>query len=210
MSRALQPVTIDGMEFDASVEFDALIDETLSLHSNIPTYPVERGFEVSDSIILQARTLDMTIYVTNTPVTWVERHRTDQARVEDVVDRLKEIYYTKKLVTVTTTDDTYENMGIISIELTKALETGTSREIPIHFQEVRVTDQKTTTIPASYGRSGTTGANAGAANTTSRPAGSGGSSSGGGGGGSGGGGSSGSGSNGSVLHGAARAAGLIR
>ena len=63
-------------------------------------------------------------------------------------------------------------MAIVKIELTKTKETGTSREIPIEFQEIRITELKTTTIPDSYGKSGATGANAGTADTTSDSAGS--------------------------------------
>ena len=45
MARKLQPVSVWG------IEFDALIDETKSMTSTIPEYPVEKGFSVSDTII---------------------------------------------------------------------------------------------------------------------------------------------------------------
>ena len=44
--RSLQPVSIWG------IEFDALVDETKSLSATVPAYPVESGFPVSDTIIL--------------------------------------------------------------------------------------------------------------------------------------------------------------
>ena len=43
MARALQPVSIED------VEFDALVDSTETLSADAPTYPVETGFEVSDT-----------------------------------------------------------------------------------------------------------------------------------------------------------------
>jgi len=165
MARATQPVTIQVDEL--SVEFDALIDESQTLEADIPTYPTEQNFEVSDTIILKALTLSMTLFVTNTPVTWASIHTPGPTRVHDIIQQLQDIYFAKKPVTVITTDKTYENMGITSIELSKKLETGTSREIPIEFQEIRQTESQTTTIPDSYGRSGKTGANAGTANTSS-------------------------------------------
>jgi hypothetical protein len=68
MARATQPVTVDG------IEFDALIDESKTYEADVSTYPVEKGFEVSDTIILKPLTLSMTLYLTNTPVTWRARH----------------------------------------------------------------------------------------------------------------------------------------
>ena len=46
MARAKQPVSING------IEFDALIDESRTLEATVPEYSVESGFSVSDAIIL--------------------------------------------------------------------------------------------------------------------------------------------------------------
>ena len=186
MAKATQPVAIDG------IEFDALIDESKTYEADVPVYPVEQGFEVSDTIILKALTLSMTLYLTNTPVTWRERHGSSPSRVRDVISQLEALYFKKLPVTVVTSERTYSNMAIISMELKKSIETGSSREIPITFQEIRVTEAATTTIPDSYGKSGETGANAGTASVTSSPAP-----------------AAGSGSRGSVLHGLASGAGLM-
>jgi hypothetical protein len=158
---ARQPVTING------IGFDALIDEDKNYEADVPVYPVESGFEVSDTIILKALTLSMTLYLTNTPVTWRERHGSSPSRVQDVIKQLEALYFAKEPVTVVTSERTYPNMAITSINLRKSLETGSSREIPISFQEIRVTEAATASIPDSYGKSGATGANAGTANVTS-------------------------------------------
>jgi hypothetical protein len=160
MAYAKQPVTIDG------IAFDALIDSSETWEAESPSYPVEEGFEVSDTIILKPLTLRMTLFLTNTPVTWRQRHGSSPSRVQNVLKQLEALYFKKTPVTVTTSERTYKNMAILSIELTKTLETGSSREIPITFREIRVTESKTTTIPDSYGKSGATGINAGTASTT--------------------------------------------
>lgn len=69
MARAKQPVSVDD------IEFDALIDSEEGYEADVPEYPTEKGFSVSDSIVLKADTLNMTLYVTDTPVTWRETHR---------------------------------------------------------------------------------------------------------------------------------------
>ena len=192
MSRARQPVTIDG------IAFDALLDEIPKLPADIPVYPTEEGFEISDSIILKAKELSMTLFLTNTPVTWRRRNGSGSFRVNDVIDELEAMYFSKKPVTVRTSDKTYNNMGVLQIEIPKKRETGSSREVHIAFREIRTTEQSTATIPASYGKSGSTGANAGTTTSTpgAAPAGSGGNTTSGG-------------SNSSILFSAAGSAGLL-
>ena len=205
MARAKQPVSING------IEFDALIDESRTLEATVPEYSVESGFSVSDAIILSPEKLDMALFVTNTPVTWYNRHGGSQNRVDSVVKQLEELYYAGEPVTIVTSDATYSNMAIESITFSKSTEVGYAREIPISFKKIRVTSAKTTTIPDSYGKSGATGASAGTASTSSGS--SGGGSSGSGSGGSSGSGSGSSGSNGnsksSILYSAANSMGLM-
>lgn len=170
-----------------------------------PEYAVEDGFCVSDNVTLDTEKLNMVLYLTNTSVTWYARHGGNPNRVADVEKQLKELYFAKGPVTVTTSDDVFTDMVIVSIGFKKSLETGYDREIPISIQKVRVTKARTTTIPDSYGRGGATGASAGTASTSTGSAG------GGAGAGSGSSGSSGGSGNskGSILYGAATSLGLL-
>ena len=81
--------------------------------------------------------------------------------------RLKEMYFKKLPVEVITSDAVYSNMAVTSLSIKKTAEVGYAREIPISFKEIVVTESKTVTIPASYGKSGKTGASGGTANTRS-------------------------------------------
>lgn len=84
MAKATQPVSINGLEFDA------LISESRTLEATVPEYSVETGFSVSDSIILSPEKMEMTLFVTNTPVTWYQRHGASQNRMDSVVKQLEE------------------------------------------------------------------------------------------------------------------------
>lgn len=159
MSKAKQPVSVGG------IEFDALIDESRTLSATVPEYAVEYGFSVSDAIILSPETLTMTLFVTDTPVTWKNRHGSGPGRVELVCKQIEELYFKGEPVTIVTSDATYTSMAIESLTIGKTLETGYAREIPISFKKIRLTSSKTTTIPDSYGKSGSTKAAAGSANT---------------------------------------------
>ena len=198
MARAKQPVSV------ADIEFDALIDSEEGYEADVPEYPTEKGFSVSDTIVLKADTLNMTLYVTDTPVTWRERTGSGPGKTEGVVRRLKDLYFAKKILEVTTTDCVYSNMVITSMNIKKSVEVGYAREIPIAFKKIEVTETATAEIPASYGKSGKTAKAAGkASKTAASTAGS--SSSGG----SSASGSSSSSSRGSVLYNAASSFGLL-
>lgn len=160
MARAKQPVSV------ADIEFDALIDSEEGYEADVPEYPTEKGFSVSDTIVLKADTLNMTLYVTDTPVTWRERTGSGPGKTEGVVRRLKDLYFAKKILEVTTTDCVYSNMVITSMNIKKSVEVGYAREIPISFKKIEVTETATAEIPASYGKSGKTGKAAGKASTT--------------------------------------------
>ncbi len=197
MARAKQPVSIDG------IEFDALLDQSMDYEADVPEYPTEKGFSVSDNISLKPETLSMTLYVSDTPVTWKSRFGSGKGRVEKVVKQLQDLYFAKKVVTVVTSDAVFDSMAITSISFSKSADVGYAREIPISLKKIIVTESSTTSIPDSYGKSGTTGASAGTANTTAGNSGSSG---------NGGGGKSSnseSGKNGSILYNAASSLGII-
>ena len=160
MARAKQPVSV------ADIEFDALIDSEEGYEADVPEYPTEKGFSVSDTIVLKADTLNMTLYVTDTPVTWRERTGSGPGKTEGVVRRLKDLYFAKKILEVTTTDCVYSNMVITSMNIKKSVEVGYAREIPIAFKKIEVTETATAEIPASYGKSGKTAKAAGKASKT--------------------------------------------
>lgn len=157
----LRPVTVAG------IEFDALIDEQKTMSTTIPSYPVESGFPVSDTMVLDPLTVQMTLYISNTPVTWLYRHGTSTDRVKRICERLENLWLEKELVKVVTTDAIYKEMGITSITIKKSKEIGYAREVSLSMQKVRVTKVRTVTIPSYVLKSGETMADAGTASASS-------------------------------------------
>lgn len=158
--KGLKPVTVAG------IEFDALMDETKTLSATIPSYPVENGFPVSDTIILDPISIQMTLYVTNTPVTWLYRHGSSKDRINKICERIENLWFSKELVKVVTTEAIYTNMGITSITIKKSAEIGYAREITMQMQKVQITKIKTVKIPNYILKAGKTKANAGTASTS--------------------------------------------
>lgn len=156
-----QPVSIDG------IEFDALIDSQEEYTATVPSYPVDSGASVSDNVALDPMELTLTLYLTATPVTWSGRHGTGKDRVESVCNQLIEKYKERGFLEVVTMDKTYSSMVIKSIQLKKSEEIGIAREVPITLVQVTTTSSQAVDIPSKSGKSGTTKKNTGKANTGS-------------------------------------------
>ncbi len=160
MIRRLQPVSIAG------ITFDAMLEEQKSLNATIPKYPVESGFPVSDTIILEPISLSFTLYVSNTPVTFLYRHGKSNDRVKKVCEQIEQLWLSKKLVKIVTPDAVYTDMGITSIAIKKSKEIGYAREISISAIKVITTNRTTVDIPGHILKSGESMANAGTATTS--------------------------------------------
>jgi hypothetical protein len=156
--KAIQPVSVDG------IEFDALMEQTPTYEAIIPDFPTDDGFSVSDSIINRPLTLELTVYLSNNPITWATRFGESVDRVRIVCDRLLELYAKKKPVTVITNDRVYENMGLENLKLPRKYETGSDLEIPLVFKQTIITQTQTVITPA-YLRSGSSKQNSGTVKT---------------------------------------------
>jgi hypothetical protein len=161
VGKATRPASLNG------IEFDALITESRSYEADIPDYPTEDGFNVSDSILRRPFILDVTAFISDTPVTWKNRFGSTKNRTKKVLAMLEDLYFNGSIVTFTTSDKVYKNMGITSLTIPKTKENGLGVEVTFQLKQIRVTKAKTTTIPASYGKSGKTGASGGTASTSS-------------------------------------------
>lgn len=160
----LKPVSIAG------IEFDALIEEQKNMSATVPVYPVEDGFPVADTIVLEPISIQMLLYVTNTPVTFLHQFGNDTNRVNKVCEKLEELWFSRKLVKVVTPDAIYTDMGITNISIKKSKEIGYAREIAIQMQKVRTTKKKMAAIPSYVLKSGETIKNAGVASTSATSA----------------------------------------
>ena len=154
MPRNLQPVSIDG------INFDAFISSNAAYQNNVPSFPVEAGFEVTDAIITRPVTLDLTLVLSNNPVTFQTEGGN---RVLDAAAKLRELYFKRRPVTVITEGRTYSNMAIVSLNERVNSTYGDAREVPVSFKQILTTRRQT--MGLSFG-AGATGVNAGNAKTS--------------------------------------------
>lgn len=151
MKKPKNPVTV------GNVKFDVLMNESIERSAEVPQYPVEDGYKVSDSILISPLTISITALISNMPVTWKNRFKGQPHRTKTEVDKLIKLYEKKTLVSYYNHQKRYKNMAITSLSVPKTEEMAECVEISLTLQEVRVTKPKVVNIDASYMRSGTTG-----------------------------------------------------
>lgn len=161
MKKPKNPVSVGG------VKFDVLMNESIERSAEVPQYPVEDGYSVSDSILLSPLTISITALISNMPVSWQHKFKGQSNRTKTEVNKLIELYEKKTLVTYYNRKKPYNNMAITSLSVPRTEEMAECVEISLTLQEVIVTKPKVVDIDASYMRSGTTGTYAGTASTSS-------------------------------------------
>lgn len=160
MGASITPVTIDG------IEFDAMLEKSINLNSSVPKYPVEDGYSVSDAIINDPLEIEMTLYVSPTPVTFLSKHGVGYSRVTSVVEMLTKKWEEKTPVKIVTQESIYTDMGITSINIKESKDTKRTKEISIKAQKIVITSKETTDIPSSILQSGKTASNGGVATSS--------------------------------------------
>ena len=157
MSKARIPASLGGIEFDCTISRER------SYEADIPEYPVEDGYYVSDSIHKKPLTFELVVFVTNMPVTWAKRHAGNN-RVKNTIDSLVDLYLSGKLSTLVTPDKVYENMGITKLSVTEE-DYVNAAEITLSLKQVTVTSADIIVV-SSYNYSGSSSDGAGSSATT--------------------------------------------
>lgn len=152
------PASLNG------IQFDAIISRETTYEADVPDYPIEDGFYSSDSVLKRPVALNVTAFISNTPVTWKRLASSD--RLAKTIKALEDLYFAGNLVTFTTPKRTYSSMAITSINIPETNEMANAVEVKFTLKQVRVAKSKTTTIPRSYGLSGATAENGGTSSTT--------------------------------------------
>ena len=82
-----------------------------------------------------------------------------------VEGQLRSLFAERKLLTVLTSTDRYQNMCITSVGIEKTKENGSGRGISVSMKQVNITGRQTAGVPDTYGLGGASMGNAGTAGT---------------------------------------------
>lgn len=150
-----------------TLEFDAIIERSETLESEVPQYATESGYSISDNICLKAVSLDVEAVFSNSPVTWSKEHTASSTRVEMMCEELRKLWKQRAILTFTVGGDVYENMCIESCTLPKKVETGSSVYVQMTLTQVTITNSEAVTIDIKYARGGTSSKNTGSGQSKS-------------------------------------------
>ena len=134
-----------------AVELDLILDENHSKNAQVTENPLQDGRAVSDGIYLELREGSLTGLVSNHSI----KHSVppDRQTAEGLLDKaenyqlenrakqawedLKSLMDSKKLVTIVTSLEVYDNVAITSIETERDGDTGDALEIKVGFKQVQ-------------------------------------------------------------------------
>ena len=127
----------------AGVVIDAVISEDHIYNSRVTSYPVEDGKIISDHIINEPETLQISGMVSDTPLSFITPFSNPFSVANspsvNAFQRLVEIHNRRELITVITGIKVYENMAITALQVPRNLQSGQSLTFTMDFQKV-VTD----------------------------------------------------------------------
>lgn len=150
-----------------TLEFDAIIERSETLESEVPQYATESGYSVSDNICLKAVSLDVEAVFSNSPVTWAKEHTASSTRVEMMCEELRKLWKDRTVFTFTVGGDVYENMCIESCTIPRKIETGSSVYVQMTLTQVTITNSEAVTIDIKYAHGGKSSKNTGSGQTKS-------------------------------------------
>lgn len=111
---------------------DATLTEDHQYNARATSYPIETGGDITDHIINEPETLNITGIVTDTPLSLLSSFN----RSVDAFNRLINIYQNKQLITVVTGIKVYTNMCITSLQVPRNVQTGQSLTFVIEMQKI--------------------------------------------------------------------------
>ena len=116
----------------SSVVLDAVLTEDHQYNSRVTNYPIENGRDITDHIINEPDTLQITGVVSDTPLSFLAPFN----RSINSFNRLIEIHERKERITVVTGIKVYTDMVMTSLQVPRNVQSGQSLTFVIDLQKV--------------------------------------------------------------------------
>lgn len=114
------------------IYLDATLSEDHQYSSRVTNYPIEDGRIISDHIINEPETLQITGIVSDTPLSFLAPFN----RSVDAFNRLVRIHTNRERITVVTGIKVYTDMVMTSLHVPKNVQTGQSLTFIIELQKI--------------------------------------------------------------------------
>ena len=123
-----------------TLKFDLLLSEDHNFDNTITEHPVEDGSIISDHIQNELENGNLTGLISNFSINTVGL---SSNRAQDAFELLVELWKSRQLFTITTIHRTYDNVGIVSMPISRDAESAESIIIQCNFRKVEVVKLQT-------------------------------------------------------------------
>ena len=153
-----------------SLKVDIVKTVEYSYEQEVTSHPVEKGYEIHDTIVNKPLRLHLSIAISSMPVTWFWKNGTGTAKFQDGYEALVAIREAKQPITIVRPDRIITDLVMTGCKLASTNESMSVMNVELDFVQIKKVETKTVEIPqnvvdASVRDSvGETGANGGGAN----------------------------------------------
>ena len=116
----------------SGVVLDAVLNEDHAYNSRVTNYPIENGLIISDHIINEPDTLQITGVVSDTPLSFLAPFNNSI----NAFNTLVEIHNRRERITVVTGIKVYTDMVITSLQVPRTIQSGQSLTFVIDLQKI--------------------------------------------------------------------------
>ncbi|MBW2673577.1 MAG: hypothetical protein JRD89_09225 [Deltaproteobacteria bacterium] len=131
------------------IQVEASVTQTHDLKAKITDHPVEKGINITDNYRPKGRELKIDGIISNTPiipviplVTTIDAVKNladgNAKPVDEMWERFKEMFKNSEIIQIKTSLDTYDNMAIESLSVTRENSVGDALQFTMMAKEVRI------------------------------------------------------------------------
>lgn len=130
-----------------SLKVDIVKTVTYNYEQDAPAHPVEKGYEINDTIINKPLKLEMQIGISSHPITWFWRNGRGVQKFSDGVKALMAIRDAKMPVTIVRPNDVITDMVMTSCKYAYSSESKSVMIVDLAFVKIVKVETATTEIP---------------------------------------------------------------
>lgn len=128
--------------------FDAVTRRTDAKTSRVSNHPVENGFIISDHVLVENTKLSVEGIISNANNSLLNRAVGIISDQESARQFLNEVFNARKVVTLVTPEEIYDNLIITSLQFTKDKPTRQEINFSLRLEEIRTVVSKTALVSA--------------------------------------------------------------
>ena len=128
--------------------FDAVTRRTDAKTSRVSNHPVENGFIISDHVLVENTKLSVEGIISNANNSLLNRAVGIISDQESARQFLNEVFNARKVVTLVTPEEIYDNLIITSLQFTKDKPTRQEINFSLRLEQIRTVVSKTALVSA--------------------------------------------------------------